>query len=231
MIRFAKTDLLLTDIDNRALRRVEPHAGTDSGHVSTVPYDDHLYRRLWGDRFPAGTAAAASDAARAPLPAKNNLQARNTSTRVRPAGVAFDALAPAPNAPSAPSPQTTDAGAAAAFCADRHGAGLCSPAALRKATLAADRFGTAVWTSQTCRSCWLRWPGECAASSGGEKDAWGGDFQMMANFASPAEDAASKDPAGRARSADPSAAPQNRIRFECAKAKVPRNVHHLCCHE
>ena len=50
MAAFRDDELLLTDIDNRAVRRVT----VADGRVSTVPYDDgHLYTRIWGDRFPA----------------------------------------------------------------------------------------------------------------------------------------------------------------------------------
>ena len=63
MAAFRANELLLTDIDNRAVRRIT----LADGRASTVPYDNnHLYTELWrsGDRFPSTHATPLSEADR-----------------------------------------------------------------------------------------------------------------------------------------------------------------------
>jgi hypothetical protein len=178
MAAFRTNELLLTDIDNRAVRRIT----LADGRASTVPYDDggHLYTELWGDRFPAAHATPVPAAARV-LP---EAHAKTTSAT---------------------------AAAAAADCAAR-GAALCPPAALRDDKVLGRLRRSAAWTSQSCHSCWLHWPGVCPVPKAHKQAnkrtsaAWGNGYQMVARVG------AGDD-----------------VRFECTDVKKAVGTKPLCC--
>ena len=209
MAAFRANELLLTDIDNRAVRRIT----LADGRASTVPYDNnHLYTELWrlggpqrhdhgqyvypapdnesataelwrsGDRFPSTHATPLSEAD------------RNRDVGVDPA----------------PDNESATAAAAAAACAAR-GAALCPPAALRDGGELGRLRRSAAWTSQSCHSCWLHWPGECPRPKAHEQAkkrtsaAWGAGYQMVA----------------RVGAGD--------VRFECTDAKKKVGTRPLCC--
>ena len=169
MAAFRANELLLTDIDNRALRRIT----LADGRASTVPYDNNrLYTELWGGP-----------------------QRHDHGQYVYPD--------PAPDDESATA-------AAAAACAAR-GAALCPPAALRDDAVRGRLRRSAAWTSQSCHSCWLHWPGECPGPKAHEQAkkrtsaAWGAAYQMVA----------------RVGAGD--------VRFECTDAKQKVGTRPLCC--
>ncbi|CAH0371392.1 unnamed protein product [Pelagomonas calceolata] len=196
MAAFRANELLLTDIDNRAVRRIT----LADGRASTVPYDNnHLYTELWrlggpqrhdhgqyvyplGDRFPSTHATPLSEAD------------RNRDVGVDPA----------------PDNESATAAAAAAACAAR-GAALCPPAALRDDGVLGRLRRSAAWTSQSCHSCWLHWPGECPRPKAHEQAkkrtsaAWGAGYQMVA----------------RVGAGD--------VRFECTDVKKKVGTRPLCC--
>ena len=181
MAAFRADELLLTDIDNRAVRRIT----LADGRASTVPYDNnHLYTELWrsGGRFPSTHATPLSEAD------------RDRDVRADPA----------------PDNESATAAAAAAACAAR-GAALCPPAALRDGGVLGRLRRSAAWTSQSCHSCWLHWPGECPGPRAREQAkkrasaAWGAGYQMVA----------------RVGAGD--------VRFECTDAKKKVGTRPLCC--
>ena len=170
MAAFRADELLLTDIDNRVVRRIT----LADGRASTVPYDNnHLYTELWRLGGP---------------------QRHDHGQYVYPA----------------PDNESATATAAAAACAAR-GAALCPPAALRDGGVLGRLRRSAAWTSQSCPSCWLHWPGECPRPKAHEQAkkrtsaAWGAGYQMVARVG-----------AGDAR-------------FECTDAKKKVGTRPLCC--
>ncbi len=170
MAAFRANELLLTDIDNRAVRRIT----LADGRASTVPYDNnHLYTELWRLGGP---------------------QRHDHGQYVYPA----------------PDNESATATAAAAACAAR-GAALCPPAALRDDAVLDRLRRSAAWTSQSCHSCWLHWPGECPRPKAHEQAkkrtsaAWGAGYQMVA----------------RVGAGD--------VRFECTDAKKKVGTRPLCC--
>ena len=169
-------DLLLTDIDNRAVRRVELSSSDETlyGRVSTIHYDERLWEQLW--------------AARPSTPPTQRIVSSTAANETQHgATLAHEAAA----------------------CAAR-GAELCSPAALRSSSVALR--GRRTWTSQSCHSCWLRYPGTCPPPSPTDSAtnrahaAWGGDFQMLAHFEG-----------------------ERGLRLECSKAVSTKLVSRLCC--
>ena len=169
MAAFRANELLLTDIDNRAVRRIT----LADGRASTVPYDNnHLYTELWRlggpqrhdhGQYAPGAGQRVGDRGgggrRLRGPRRRALPARRAARRRR-AG------------------------------------------ALRR---------SAAWTSQSCHSCWLHWPGECPRPKAHEQAkkrtsaAWGAGYQMVA----------------RVGAGD--------VRFECRLAERLRDEVGLCC--
>ena len=152
-------ELLLTDIDNRAIRRVSVHESGSPWIVSTVPYDNrHLFTKLWGGR--------------------NSGSQHLQTTLMKPVSVA---------SMSVKRTSMHNAEDSAEVCARRHET-LCPPEALRGEDLLGQMRGSIIWTNQDCFSCWLHWPGECPAPTKSDSGAvrfnarWGFGYRMVAHF-------------------------------------------------
>ena len=84
-------------------------------------------------------------------------------------------------------------------------------AALRDGGVLGRLRRSAAWTSQSCHSCWLHWPGECPGPKAHEQAkkrasaAWGAGYQIVA----------------RVGAGD--------VRFECTDAKKKVGTRPLCC--
>ena len=211
MTRLPGTDLIaLTDIDNRAVR-LYAFRGPAKGEVTTVPYDDGLWRRLLGG---------------APRPRPARPQVGAAAPRARDGGAAAEACAARGLALCG----VADLAASDAWARDLRRAGTTTTtttatALAAKATARARDFlglgagapgdapaAPALWTSQRCASCWLHWPGECAAtdhdknSKSYTKATWGHDRRLLAR--------AERDGA---------------LRYECRDAAKPALTADVCC--
>ena len=162
-------NLIITDIDNRALRILNPNKIASNGFpcVSTVSYDEGLYPQMFPeDKFEFKAKffeVAYVDGLEADKYESRHLYPVETSEAIKVGGITYSS--------------------ARSYCqsvSPHYNSDLCTMKEVRKIVvndpIMAEIFSTPFWTKQSCLGCWLDIKGVCTENA----PYWDGDFHMVA---------------------------------------------------